>query len=172
MKFCSFDLCSVLTCGIVFISVAADIISDDKALGECVGQYLKDKGKLEFEFNSNRENTFQCSFAIQFALGALRNIVEYQVDREVPNGSRCVLKEFDRLDTWDHIFKMGFIGTTDKIPESERATKLANMKNSTEMMLVGVATACEIDRQKLGAIVEYYFPSESEANTLFTTESS
>jgi len=50
MKLCIVDWCCVLFVGTILIwNVEAGVREQNDAVGECLGQYLKGKGKVEFD---------------------------------------------------------------------------------------------------------------------------
>jgi hypothetical protein len=175
----SFVLCSVLIYCIAScprVAASDESSSDesksdsDEEFRECSGQYLKSKGLLDIEVTSSKQASM-CLFGMNFALRALRDVIENKVKKEIPNEATCVMNEFDKAEILDFIIKIGYIQASENVPEDERKISLAAMENLGDEKLKVIATTCGVDSEKLEEIFDNGFDSsEEEADSPAKTE--
>lgn len=83
----SLVLCSVLVYGI--ISCSADDNQNNKESHECIGQYLKSKGIIEYEVSPDKKSSM-CLSVVEAQVIRLHGLYENKMKRELPNDSTCL----------------------------------------------------------------------------------
>lgn len=143
-------LCSVLIwCLTVKTSEGGS--ASDQSFYDCVGVYLKSKGKLDIEIPSSRQSSF-CLFGMNIALRGMRDALETKVTQDTPDKAACIMTEFDKNEMFDFALEIGYTKRNPRISEDERKVSVDALEIIGDDKLKTVATACGVDKEKLDTI--------------------
>lgn len=111
-------------------------------INECIGIYLNNKGKLEYEASAEK-NASLCLIKVEFVANVLREKFEEKVKGEYSlNNARCVMNEFDSAETMDVTLKILFYYTDDSLPESVKQVHLDGLKNKMREGMDNIQKKC------------------------------
>ncbi len=138
-----FALCSVLI-SCLSLTVAD---RDRSEFHECLGQYLKSRGKLDFESSGSKKASL-CN--MQYLIRLIRDQFDAQVTKEYPSEASCITTEFDRNELLDIIFLFGFYITD--VSEADNQSQLEGVKSEGNEAMNKITSKCGVDLEKFQEI--------------------
>lgn len=138
-------LVCVVFSGILCCASAQNAALDSYRGYECVMQYLKEKGKFEAKFQTEIPAA-TCSFIVSLKMGLVNESYSGTIREKFPNESTCLIREMDKLSTYDLVLKAYTIHYT---PATEVALKehLNETRNELQQRLEEVAWECKADNK-------------------------
>lgn len=150
-------------CGVLSFCLSATVAEDDSKEGvECLGQYLKSKGKIESHISESKQGS-QCAEYLPLAMNTLRNKLETKLRTEFPNETPCLMTEFDNSGIIDNILLKVYNDELKAAKGQDGATENDTSKSSDEDgNNVNIATKCMVDQEKFEKIFATVFTTSSE----------
>lgn len=143
-----FVLCSVLT---VCLSVSAadnqgTEVANDKAIHECLGQYLSNKGILNYEGQAYKESPL-CHSTISLLGQSYRDEFRIKVRSQYPNEADCIMSVFDETKLAELILTVAFYQTAgdDSFYESEKKILLRALKTEGDKKMNKMTSKCRVE---------------------------
>ncbi len=155
-------LCCVLIYGI--ISCSADDSEDRKAGHECIGQYLKRKGLIEYEVSADKKFSM-CLTVVDAQLGRLHTRIENKMKEALPNESTCVVEAFNESNVYDIVMKAAFYESDGALSRDEKFVIYTNLEKEGEAELEKVGTKCGVDAKDLDKYMDQVFDSKETTNS-------
>lgn len=118
---------------------------------QCIGQYLKNKGKLQ-----NDATSYQPSVACDVFIPSTINDFRRMVDQNGRSGTTtsewtCIKTECEKYELADLFIKRSFIAQIGDFAENERNTLLEDVRNEIDEHMTLLATECGVDGTALKA---------------------
>lgn len=170
-------LCGVLVCCLSLtaaeeteVDTSSSMSDSDEEFDQCMGQYLKSKGKLDMDVQVGKKSSM-CLFGMQIAVHAIRDIFKEKVKMYLPEHVDCVMTEYDNVQVIDQVFKMAFVTSNKTMPESEKKTMVDALEKEAIEMMDSMAAKCGIEKEKFDAFRAREMPvgSSEEVMTTATT---
>lgn len=158
---------SVLIFGLS-LSAAEELETDganDEALHECLGQYLKNKGKLNDEVQTNKEMPM-CQLNITALSQSYRDEFEVKVNAQHPNGADCAMTQFDETELTEFILTVAFYHTDSLLPESEKKTLLRALKKEGDDKMNAMTSKCGVNGKLFDNFMDAVFSTSSGESTV------
>lgn len=140
---CTMKLKILLTLVAVTVEVSQCISSELDEGKKCVVQYLKEKGKLNPNFPSNKPNP-NCRLVLGLVVSAIENGMIESLTYSSPN-SACVTNEFKNRESIDIFMKIEAITLNKEMNENEIEMQLKEAKDELKENLNQIGRACDTD---------------------------
>lgn len=168
----SFLLCSVLIYGCLSVTAApapvkasGDISERDMAdMHDCLGQYLKRKGKLSQDEQTGN-NWSKCYIFTDTLVRKIRENFENKTKEHLPNELDCVMREFEKNEITDFFMKVVYHQTGQNyksLSATEKETLLDDFANEGQTLKMTIATACGFEEGKLDTFLLSAFVPRSK----------
>lgn len=120
-----------------------------KERNDCLGQYLKNKGKLEqeFQFDSNRPS-MMCRFILPVLTSTFRDEFEKSVQNEMPAETTCVMTEIDNTGLVDLLIKIAFYEENATITADEKKVYMERVETEANEDERIITKKCNVTEEK------------------------
>lgn len=111
----------------------------------CMVQFLKEKGKLNNNFESAIEPTEECLEKLPIMIQSLQAFVENEIKKVMPFESECLLGEIADRDTADHLITIYVVRLNKFLSENVLTAQLESSRAQLKQDLESIALRCEVD---------------------------
>ncbi len=118
---------------------------------DCFGQYLKSRGKLDFESSGSKKDSL-CN--IPNSIRLTRDQFNAQVKKEYPSEASCVMAEYDRNELVDIIFQFVFYIFNVGASRADNMIHLERVKGEGNEVLNKITSKCGVE---LGVKYQEYY---------------
>ncbi len=147
--------CVLIYC---IISCSADDSENTKAGHECIGQYLKRKGLIEYEVSADKKFSM-CLTTVEAQIDRLHTRIENKMKDVLPNESTCVVEAFNKSQIYDIIVTAAFYETDDALSVDVKRIIYINLENIGMEELKKVSAKCGVEAKDLDKYLDEVFVS-------------
>ncbi len=153
----------MLYCVLIYgiISCSADDNEDRKAGHECIGQYLKSIGKLDYEVAADEKSSI-CQTIVNGQIVRLHTLIENKMKEMLPNDATCINEAFNESEVYNIYMMAAFYLTGDTLPDSERFFIYINLENEGLEELKKVSAKCGVDAKDLDRYLNQLFADKKD----------
>lgn len=135
----------------------------------CITEYLKNKGKLDASFPSEKPSPL-CRFTMIEVIRIVREMFKDKMKTVLPNEIDCFMTEYDKSLTVDNVLTIAMIKIVD-LPETERDALSVGPLNAMKDQLKEMCTKCGVGDEKFMLIFGKIFETKRKTTTKTSTDS-
>ncbi len=118
---------------------------------DCFGQYLKSRGKLDFELSGSKQESL-CN--IQHSIRWIRDRFNAEATEDYPSEASCIMAEFDRYEMADYILLFGFYNVNVGVSPADNMLHVQRVEGEGNEVLNKIMSKCGVN---LGVKYQEYY---------------